>query len=105
VEPAEKPAAKGSAAVAKPQPPAKPSVGNRVKSPTEAGVEPEIYHESGGFTARDVPQLLKMAQTDAGAGNYAQAKREYQKVLSLQPNNQDAKDGLRKLDLIPTDQQ
>jgi cytoskeletal protein RodZ len=105
LEPAEKPAAKGSAAVAKPQPPAKPSVGNRVKSPTEAGVEPEIYHESGGFTARDVPQLLKMAQTDAGAGNYAQAKREYQKVLSLQPNNQDAKDGLRKLDLIPTDQQ
>jgi hypothetical protein len=102
--PGDKPVAKGTATVAKPQPPAKPSAGNRVKPTTEAVDEPEISHESGGFTLKDLPQLLKMAQTDAGAGNYAKAKREYQKVLSLQPNNQDAKDGLHKLDLIPTEQ-
>jgi hypothetical protein len=102
---AEKPAAKGAVTVPRPQPPAKPSAGNRVKNTTEGVEEPEIYHESGGFTLKDLPQLLKMAQIDAGAGNYAKAKREYQKVLSLQPNNQDAKDGLHKLDLIPTDQQ
>jgi hypothetical protein len=100
----EKPAAKAAVTVPRLQPPAKPSAGNRVKNTTEGVEEPEIYHESGGFTLKDLPQLLKMAQIDAGAGNYAKAKREYQKVLSLQPNNQDAKDGLHKLDLIPTDQ-
>jgi hypothetical protein len=102
---AEKPAAKGALTIPRPQPPAKPSAGNRVKNTTEGVEEPEANHESGGFTLKDLPPLLKMAQIDAGAGNYAKAKREYQKVLSLQPNNQDAKDGLHKLDLIPTDQQ
>ena len=102
---ANKPVAKGTTAVVKPQPPVKPAAGNRVKTTTEIPEEPEISHESGGFTLKDVPQLLKMAQTDAGAGDYAKAKREYQKVLSLQPNNQEAKDGLHKLDLIPTEQQ
>jgi hypothetical protein len=102
--PAEKPAAKVAARVPKPQPPPKASAGNHVKATTEGAEEPEIYHEPAGFTLKDVPQLLKMAQTDAGAGDYPKAKREYQKILSLQPNNQDARDGLRRLDLIPTEQ-
>jgi len=48
---------------------------------------------------KDIPALLKMAQKDAGSGNYDNARREFNKVLQLQPSNQDAKEGLRKLAL------
>ena len=52
-----------------------------------------------GFTARQIPQLLRRAEADAGAGNYDAAKREYQIILALQPGNAEAKEGLRKLNL------
>jgi Flp pilus assembly protein TadD len=54
---------------------------------------------------KDIPVLLRMAQQDAGAGNYAKARTEYRKILGLQPNNPDARDGLHKLDIIQKDQQ
>jgi len=60
--------------------------------------------ESGGVSVKDIPVLLRMAQQDAGAGRYDKARTEYRKILGLQPNNQDARDGLHKLDLIQKDQ-
>jgi hypothetical protein len=56
--------------------------------------------DSGGMTQKDIPMLLKMAQQDAGAGNYDKARSEFRKILQLQPNNLDAKEGLHKIDLI-----
>lgn len=82
---------------------------NRVKTKKDIVVEepppaPPPPSEIGGFSQKDIPELLRMAQSDAGAGNYEKAKTEYKKVLLLQPGNQDAKDGMHRLDLIPTNQ-
>jgi cytoskeletal protein RodZ len=101
----EKPVAKGTAAVAKPQPPPKPSAGNRVKVATEVVEEPEAQADSGGLSQSDVPGLLSMARKDAGDGKYEKAGREFRTILKLQPNNPDARDGLRKLNLAQKDQQ
>jgi cytochrome c-type biogenesis protein CcmH/NrfG len=46
-----------------------------------------------------------MAQASVGNGRYDDADRAYRKILQLQPDNQDAKDGLHKLDLIRSDNQ
>ncbi len=82
----------------------KPSADNFVKNQKE-GPESAIYSDdSGGVSVKDIPMLLRMAQQDAGAGNYDKARTEYRKILRLQPNNQDAKDGLHKLDLIQKEQ-
>lgn len=80
---------------------------NRVKTQNTQNT-PEVaapyFAESGGVSLKDIPVLLKMAQQDAGAGNYNKARTEYRKILGLQPNNQDARDGLHKLDIIQKDQ-
>jgi hypothetical protein len=55
--------------------------------------------EVGGLTAKDIPRLIQMAETDAGAGRYEEARHEFKTVLLLDPNNAEAKLGLRKLDL------
>jgi hypothetical protein len=52
-----------------------------------------------GFTVREIPQLLRRADADAGAGNYEQARREYEIVLKLDPGNLTAKQGLHRVDL------
>jgi len=52
-----------------------------------------------GFTTKQIPQLIKKAEEDAGKGDYASAKWEYEIVLRLQPGNAAAKEGLRKLSL------
>jgi hypothetical protein len=78
---------------------------SRGKSQKDAIEVPTSYPEEfGGVSQKDIPALLKMAQGDAGAGSYDKARTEFLKILRLQPNNQDAKEGLRKLDLIPKDQ-
>jgi hypothetical protein len=106
-----KPAAKLPAVVAKPQPPAKPSADNRAKNrkdtkdTKDTAEEPEANEESGGLSQNDIPKLLDFANTDTGNGRYQKARLEYRKVLKLQPNNQEAKDGLKKLDRIQSDQQ
>jgi hypothetical protein len=64
-----------------------------------AEVPPSYQEDSGGLSQKDIPALLRMAQADAGAGSYDKARTEFQKILRLQPNNQDAKEGLRKLGL------
>jgi hypothetical protein len=50
-----------------------------------------------GMTQRDIPRLLQWARSDAGNGNYAKAGQEYRVILQLQPNNPDAREGLRKI--------
>jgi hypothetical protein len=50
-----------------------------------------------GMTQKDIPQLLHWARADAGNGNYAKAAQEYRAILQLQPNNSDAREGLRKI--------
>jgi hypothetical protein len=99
-----KPQAK-AVATAQPRPPSRPPSDNHVKNNKENAEEPEAYADSGGVSQKDIPALLGMAQRDAGAGNYDRAKREYKKILSLQPSNQEAKDGLRRLGLIQQDTQ
>ena len=81
----------------------KAPIDNRVKSQNLEVAAP-YSDESGGVSLKDIPVLLRMAQQDAGAGNYAKARTEYRKILGLQPNNQDARDGLHKLDIIQKDQ-
>jgi len=100
-----KPPAKAPAVIAQPRTPSKPPLDNRAKNKKENPEEPQTYDDSGGVSQKDIPALLGMAQRDAGAGNYDKAKREYKKILSLQPGNQDARDGLHRLDLIQQDQQ
>jgi len=56
-----------------------------------------------GWSRKDIPQLLKMAATNVGAGRYEDARLAYRKILQLQPDSQEAKDGLHKLDLIEKD--
>jgi hypothetical protein len=103
-----KPQAKVPVVVTPPPKSPKTVADNRVKAKKEVVDEPPPQPpppvETGGFSQKDIPDLLRMAQSDAGAGNYEKAKMEYKKVLLLQPGNQDAKDGIRRLDLIPTNQ-
>jgi hypothetical protein len=82
------------------KPPADTRAKNKKDSPEPP---PPLIEESGGLSQNDVPTLLRLAREDAGAGNYDKARSEYRKILQLQPNNQDAKDGLRRLDLIKND--
>ncbi len=83
----------------------KAPVDNRVKNQNTPEAAAPYSDESGGVSLKDIPVLLKMAQQDAGAGNYNKARTEYRKILGLQPSNQDARDGLHKLDIIQRDQQ
>lgn len=54
---------------------------------------------TGYFSAKDIPFLLRKADSDAGAGRYDDARREYRIVLQLDPNNANAKQGLHRLEL------
>ncbi len=104
---APEPQAKVPRVVVQPPPPAKPPADTKVKikkeNPVQQPQQPEVVEELGGLSQNDVPTLLKLARDDAGAGKYDKARSEYKKILQLQPNNQDAKDGLRRLDLIKSD--
>lgn len=92
----------------KPTPPAK-SVEKRAKEKPPAAVsapnaqEPQPPQSVEGMTAKDIPNLLQMARTDAGSGNYDKARREYRIVLELQPNNAEAREGLRRVDVAESD--
>jgi hypothetical protein len=91
-------------AAAQQQVPDKTSVDYRGKK--DVPETPASYNdESGGVSQKDIPALLKMAQGDAGAGNYDKARTEFRKILGLQPGNPDAKEGLHKLDIIQKDRQ
>ena len=85
--------------------PSKAKADNHVKSKKDDSEEPAALEEYGGYSQKDIPELLEFAKTHAGQGNYVKARKEYSIILKLQPKNQEAKDGMRRLDLIPRDQQ
>jgi hypothetical protein len=60
---------------------------------------PKKASEYEGMSEKDVPLLLRMAEKDAGAGNYDDAKRKFDIILHLDPGNAEAKQGMRKLEL------
>jgi hypothetical protein len=98
------PAAKAPVVAAQ-QKPFRPAAGTHVKNKKDADEEPAAPpSEIGGFSQKDIPYLLSTAQADFGAGRYGDAKTKFNKVLALQPGNQEAKEGLRRLGFIPTDQ-
>jgi hypothetical protein len=80
----------------KPEPPKPPAPAAKPHRARETDIGLEEYE---GFTVKQVPQLIRKAEDDAGAGDYDAAKREYGIVLKLQPNNTAAKEGLYKLSL------
>jgi hypothetical protein len=105
---APEPQAKLPKAVLQPPPPAppKPAAETRAKNKKDNPEQPQpppVVQDLGGLSQNDVPTLLRLARDDAGAGKYDKARSEYKKILQLQPGNQDAKDGLRRLDLIKSD--
>lgn len=99
------PVAKTPVAATQPQKPSRPVVDNRLKNKKDPGEEPPAPpSDVGGLSQNDIPRLLSMAQADFEATHYDDARRKFKKVLALQPGNQAAKEGLRRLEYIPTDQ-
>lgn len=98
---------------AKPQPPVVKKAGTNkmpvdktakdkdtIKKPEDAPIQGfEGSNTYDGMTQKDISRLLQWARSDAGNGNYLKAAQEYRVVLQLQPNNSDAKEGLRKIQL------
>jgi hypothetical protein len=76
----------------------KPEAPKTIPSAT-APVEVKPLAEYEGFTARDVPLLLRKAEADAGAGDYDSSRHEYDIILHLEPGNQAAKSGLSRVNL------
>jgi len=100
-----KPPAKVPAVVARPPALAKATPDSRVKNKKDNVEEPAPVYEYGGFSQKDIPMLLQKAQTDTGKGDYVIARREYNTILQLAPNNQEARDGLKKIDMIHNERQ
>ena len=91
--PPQQPAAEQPSPPAEAKTPSKPTVPERPSHPTIVAKVSEYE----GFSEKDIPVLVRMAESDAGAGNYANARREYDIILHLDPNNAAAKQGSRKL--------
>jgi hypothetical protein len=100
-----KPQAKVPAVVARPPALTKATPDSRVKNKKDNAEEPAPVYEYGGFSQKDIPMLLQKAQSDTGKGDYVIARREYDTILQLAPNNQEARDGLKKLDMIHNERQ
>ena len=89
VKPTPPPAAVPSSKVAK-------TVPKKESKPAE-NQGADVYE---GFSAKDIPMLLKKANGDLGSGRYEDADYEYGIVLKLQPNNPDALLGRHRLTLV-----
>jgi hypothetical protein len=82
-----------------PENPASPGEKASIPKPKAPKVPTEKPVNTGYFSAKDIPFLLRKADADAGAGRYDDARREYRIVLQLDPNNASAKQGLYRLGL------
>jgi hypothetical protein len=84
--------------VTKPPVDTAPKEKEKISKPEDAPIQGfEGNSTYDGMTQKDIPRLLQWARSDAGNGNYAKAAQEYRVILQLQPNNPDAKEGLRKI--------
>jgi serine/threonine-protein kinase len=80
-------------------PPAdKPKAARDARPPagTESADQPAVHRSQGMFSADDVPGLLSRAQRYAGRGEYDKAIVLYQEILSIQPSNGEARQGLQR---------
>jgi Flp pilus assembly protein TadD len=67
---------------------------------TQTSSQPAAADDIGGLSKGDIPVLLSRARSAMGAGRYEDARNAYRKILQLQPDNQEAEDGLHRIDLI-----
>ena len=102
VPPTPKPVSKEPAIAQKPS--AARPVQKRVIVNQEAE-EPPPPTDAEGISVKDIPRLLEWGRRDLGNGSYDQARREFSQVLRLDPGNQAAKDGLRKVAMAQSDSQ
>jgi hypothetical protein len=77
----------------------KPETSPKIVQSPPKPAEAKPVAEYAGFTARDVPLLLKKAESDAGAGDYAASRREYDIILHLEPGNTAARTGMSRVNL------
>ena len=109
IQQSENPATTEPPAVTEPPKETPPSSVSKSEGPKPQGHRPPVDQSSQkspkkaseyeGMTEKDIPLLLRKAEKDAGAGNYDDARREFEIVLHLDPGNAEAKQGMRKLDL------
>ncbi len=92
------PAVASSAETTDTPPATKPKTGRdaRPQGRTEQLDPASVPRGRGMFSADDVPGLLSRAQRYAGRGEYDKAIVLYQEILSIQPSNGEARQGLQR---------